>query len=297
MNLQRILCPVDFSECSRQAAAYAVMIAGRWGASVTALNVLPPIPASLPAGGAGLFPSFAFTPEDLQEFRDEVDSFVRGTGIDVPLDPVVAEGDAVEVITHMAGHLPADLLVMGTHGRSGLDRLVLGSVTEKMLRKAPCPVLTVPPRAPGASPAVVVRRVLCGVDFSPSSVKALALAESLARRTGARLTVVHVLESASVLETVGMGASGGGPGDPDVHAAARRRLERSLSKDARSGGYVSEVVLPGKPSREILRLAAEEHTDLIVLGAHGARTGALAFGSTPNHAVREAACPVLTVRA
>jgi nucleotide-binding universal stress UspA family protein len=297
MTIHRILCPVDFSECSRHAAAYAVMIARRWGASVTAVNVLPPVASFIPPSGEGLYPPFVFTPGDLQQFRAEVDAFVRGTGVDIPLDAVVVEGSVVAEITRLAEEVRADLVVMGTHGRSGFDRLVLGSVAEKMLRKAPCPVLTVPPRVPEASPTAVLRRVLCAVDFSPSSIKALEIAEALAAKVGARLTVLHVLEPASVLAPVPMGGAGSPPAEEDTSEQMQRRLERVISKDASLAGHVSTVVVPGKPHREILRLAGEQHGDLIVVGAHGGRVGVLAFGSVTNHVVREAACPVLTVRA
>jgi nucleotide-binding universal stress UspA family protein len=297
MQIRRILCPVDFSECSRHAAAYAVMIARRWGASVTAVNVLPPVAPSIPPTGEGLYPPFVFTPDDLQQFRNEVDAFVRGTGVEVPLDAVVVEGSVVAEITRVAAEVGADLLVMGTHGRSGYDLLVLGSVAEKILRKAPCPVLTVPPSVPEASPMTTLRRVVCAVDFSPSSIKALELAESLARRAGAHLTLAHVLEPLAVLAPAAPGGSGLAGDDRGRREETLRRLEQAVSEDTRTSGHFSAVVLSGKPHREILRLANEQHGDLIVLGAHGGRVGLLAFGSTPNHVVREAACPVLTVRA
>jgi len=298
MTINKILCPVDFSEFSRHAVEYAIGIARWYGASLTALNVLPPITSSIPPTGEGLYPAFVFSPDDLRQFRTELDAFVRGAGeVDVPIEAMVLEGSLAGEITRVATELPADLIVMGTHGRSGFERLVLGSVTEKMLRKAPCPLLTVPRRAPELVPVTLFRRILCATDFSPSAAKALALAESFAKETDAQLTILHVLEEVPLLEPVLMGAAGGPQTDAERRAAARQRLGDAISSEARTFSHVSEIVMPGaKPYREILRLADEQRSDLIVLGAHGGRTAALAFGSTPNHVVREAACPVLTVR-
>ena len=106
---------------------------------------------------------------------------------------MVESGYPVRHILARAAALPADLVVMGTHGRSGFERLVLGSVTEKVLRKAPCPVMAVPP------PAVTVGklpygRLLCPVDFSDSSEAALRFACSIAEEADARLTIVHVFD-------------------------------------------------------------------------------------------------------
>ena len=296
INVRRILCPVDFSEFSRHALDYAVAI-GRWyDARIVALHVLPPISAALPPTGEGLYPQIVFSPQDLEQFDKELASFAAASG-DAPVETQVLQGSVVGEIVGVATALPADLLVVGTHGRSGFDRLMLGSTTEKLLRKAPCPVLTVPARAPDATPiGALFTLMLCAVDFSPVSLRSLALAESLAGEAAARLCVMHVLEPVSVFEPVVAGGREAAV-SADVRREARRRLEELTSSDSRAFSDVAEVVVAGKPYREILREAAEQGSDLIVIGAHGGRFGLPAFGSTTNHVVREATCPVLTVRA
>jgi nucleotide-binding universal stress UspA family protein len=210
---------------------------------------------------------------------------------------MVVEGGVSREIVRVASGLPADLIVMGTHGRSGFDRLMLGSTTEKLLRKSPCPLMTVPAHAPDAVPVpVLFRRILCAVDFSPSSLRALSFAESLAEESDAHLRLIHVVEPRSIFEPVPMGASGGAVSDEEVRIEARRRLDAAISREARVYSHVSEIVISGKPYREILREAAEQESDLIVMGAHGGGIGALGFGSTTNHVVREATSPVLTLR-
>ncbi len=296
VKMRRILCPVDFSEFSRHALDYTAEIARWYDAGITALHVIPPMAPLLPAGGVGLYPPIAFTPQDLQQFRDELEAFAAATKA-AAIDCQVIQGSVAGEILRAAANLPADLIVMGTHGRSGFERVMLGSITEKILRKATCPVLTVPAAAP-VVPPVDARfgRVLCAVDFSPASQHALALAQSLAGEAAAPLAVLHVLEPASVFEPVVAA-------DPKLQAAienrhreTRERLRGLVGADTRAFTDVVEVVGSGKPYQEILRVANEQHADLIVMGAHGGHRGLAAFGSTTAHVVRQAPCPVLSVR-
>jgi nucleotide-binding universal stress UspA family protein len=292
--ITNILCPVDFSTFSRNALDHAAAIARWYDAPVTALHVLPPVTALLPAAGEGLYPPLVFSDDDLRQFRDELEAFARESGV-AHIECEVVQGSVAREIVRRANELAADLIVMGTHGRSGFDRLMLGSTTETLLQKAPCPVITVPAHAPDASPvSAPFTRVLCAVDFSPASLRALALAESLAGEAAANLNVMHVLEPVSVFEPVAA-ATGNLPVSAELQRAARHRLEELVTPDTRAFADVGETVASGKPYKEILRVAAEQRSDLIVLGMHG-RHGMAGFGSTTTHVVREAECPVLTVR-
>jgi nucleotide-binding universal stress UspA family protein len=212
------------------------------------------------------------------------------------MDVALVQGDPARSILSEAERLPADLLVMGTHGTSGFKRFILGSVTEKVLRQAIAPVLTVPPSA-GTLARLPFRRVLCGIDFSACSLSALEYARSLAGESGASLIVVHALEwpwdeppGPSFDEL------------PVAEAAAlrayrcRREREASSRLAALSPSGAQCRIVHGKAYAAMLRVAAEERADLIVLGV-GGRSGAdrALFGSTTNHVVRQAACPVLTI--
>jgi nucleotide-binding universal stress UspA family protein len=298
IEIEQILCPTDFSDFSRRALDHAVALARWYGASITALHVIPPIPSLLP-----LTPTYGnpivFTPEDVAQFERHVVDFAKESNAPRLVQPVVLQGGVTEEIVRVAEALPADLLVMGTHGRSGFDRLMLGSVTERMLRKAPCPLLTVPAAAPDAVPGVgePFRRILCAVDFFPSSMRALAFAESLANETDAALDILHVLEPLSVFEPVPMGAGGDPTINPEALAAARQRLRDATTWETREYSHVSQIVASGKPYVEILREAAERRSELIVMGAYGGHHRFPVFGSTTNQVVRAASCPVLTVRA
>jgi nucleotide-binding universal stress UspA family protein len=300
-DIKRVLCPIDFSETSRHALEQAAAVAGWYKARLTALHVYSPMFIPVPSLPT---PDHRVPESEWQRVTEQATTFVQtalraGTGVDV----IVDVGQPAAAILERAASLPADLIVMGTHGASGFEHLVLGSVTEKVLRKATCPVLTVPPRAHETS-RFPFTRVLCAVDFSEWSFAALALAASLAQESGAALDLVHVLEwpwhepPPPVFSEL-----------PPAQAAALAEFRRyvvesatsrldSLASDAtRDRCTVTARVSHGKPYVEILRVAADTGADLIVLGVHGRKVIDLAmFGSTTNQVVRRAMCPVLTLR-
>ena len=296
ISIQRILCPIDFSEFSRHAIDHAVAIAKWYDAGVTVLHVIPPVVPPSPTETAPLFPPIILSPEDLKQFAAAAERFVRTEVGDVPITATARQGSVVGEIVQLAETWPADLIVLGTHGRSGFDRLMLGSIAERVLRKATSPVLTVPRRIPDAVPTTgLFKRILCAVDFSPSSMKALSYAAALAEEADAKLTILHVMEH-HVLAPTAMGGIDL-PREIEVKDAALQRLREAIASDVRTYADVHEVVLAGKPYREILTQAEERHAELIVLGAHGGGLGTIAFGSTTDHVVRSAACPVLTLKA
>lgn len=298
LPLNRVLCPIDFSDCSRHALDYAAAVARQYGSTIAAFVVVPPATPLIPAGELGPYPLYVMSDEDAERLRTEVEKFVANSAVRVPFTAKVVEGNVVSWIVRQASELPADLIVMGTHGRSGFERLLLGSVTERVLLKAPCPVLTVPPHAPAvAISGTVFPRILCAIDFSSASMKALAVASSLARDSGVRLSVAHVLERFPIYEPVMMG----GPGTPEHDRVAREvaiaRLQAEIPAAMQRTTEIAQLVAEGKPYREILRLADELQAELIVIGAHGSVHGHQGFGSTTNQVVRRAMCPVLTVPA
>jgi nucleotide-binding universal stress UspA family protein len=192
--------------------------------------------------------------------------------------------------------------VLGTSGRSGLERLVLGSVAETVLRKATCPVVTVPARADGSADTGIFKRILCAIDFSHGSLRALDYAMALAQEVDARLTVLYVIESTPVVPsnaraTVLANASTLREYQAAAREAGLARLEACIPDEVRSYCSVETRLATGNAGEEILHVAAESASDLIVIGIHG-RSGAdlWFFGSTANQVARGATCPVLTLR-
>lgn len=293
---QRIVCPVDFSEFARHALDYAVAIARPNRAAVTALYVVPPVQTTYPMIGVGAYVPYVYTVEDLQQFRNVLERFVADVGY--PVEAVSVEAPVVDEILRRAAEMPADVVVMGTHGRSGFDRLLLGSVTERVVAKASCPVLTIPRRAPEAVPFTepLFQHVLCPIDFSPSAVAALELAETLAA-AGASLRVLYVAERLPSFQLVPEVGTGQADDPLQVVQRARQRVRNAIPDAVRRRSRVEEIVSEGHAAEEILRIAGDGDTDLIIMGAHGGHAGLLGFGSTTNHVIRGAACPVMTLKA
>ena len=303
-HIRRILCPVDFSGISRRAFDYAVAIAGWYESTITVLHVstiVPPVYATGPAP----VPTAVLTGEDRDQLLASMKRFAElEAGSSVPVEFEISEGNAAAEILAKANSTTADLIVIGTHGRSGFERLVLGSVTEKVLRKAACPVLSVPPLVPNIGPpsSALFKRVLCAIDFSDCSMRALNYAMSMAQEADARLTVVHVIEVPQEAPSDAHESVLTGPQTLTDFIAAAQEARRALLSDAvpdavRAYCTVETMMRTGKPYREILRVASEQQSDLIVIGIHGRSAVDLLFlGSTAQHIVRQALCPVLTLR-
>ena len=303
VTFARILCPVDFSEASRHALDQAIVVARWFEARLAVLhvysNVLLPVPGLAAHSYAASVP---LDPTELERLREQTRAFVAGSATDLTkVDILLEAGQPVPHILAAAG-THADLVVIGTHGTSGFEHLVLGSVTEKVLRKASCPVLTVPPRAHAAL-ALPFKRILCAVDFSESSLAAAKMAFALAQEANAQLDLLHVLDWPTD-DAVGWSIEA--PGGPifdiegyrrSLATAAASRLQSLMPGDAASWCQPRTQVVHGKPHRKILEAATADVADLIVPCVRGRNAVDLAmFGSTTNQVVRSALCPVLTAR-
>jgi nucleotide-binding universal stress UspA family protein len=292
MRVKTILCPVDRSDISDRAVAYATALARQYVARLSVLEVidwrLPPV-----AGSAVELPEMP--PEvqaDALGHLNAITAPAREAG--VPTEVGIDVGPVVKRILERASDVHADLIVVGTHGRGGFDRLALGSVAEKVLRKADVTVLTVPPGAVPPATERLFRTVLCAVDLSAASATVVDVAADLARRYGGQLIVVHVVPwpfddapGAAALEL-----------KRSLDTSAHSELTRLVAREPAPPVAVSTLVLTGGSKDAILACARDRHADLIVLGVsgHGAIDRVL-LGSTAHGVVRHSACPVLTVRA
>ena len=299
LTIRRILCPLDFSDCSRHALARAAAIAKAHEATITALHVVPTPVLMAPLPFETVRPVVPpLTAAQLERARADVTAFARlASTIAGPIDAEVIEASTIhEEIVSQAARLHADLIVMGTHGRGGFQRMFLGSVAERVLRLARSPVMTVGPSADGRSGTF--KNILCGIDFSDCSFAALDYALALADRASGHVTAVNVVE----WTPVGYDPLVGPPTDlagyrMSAAANARERLTKAIAT-ASTDIPVRKVVTSGKPHHELPRIAKDEGADLIVLGIHGHNPiDRFFFGSTVEPIVRHAECPVLTVRA
>jgi nucleotide-binding universal stress UspA family protein len=199
-----------------------------------------------------------------------------------------------EILAHAKTRRP-DLLVMGTHGRGGVQRLVLGSVAEKVLRLATCPVLTVRRGVRLASRSrSPFKTILCPTDFSVAANEAVTYAKRLAQEAGARLILMSAIEW-----PFGDTVTSGAVADlwESIESNASEALIRLLPRKSSHGPRADAIVAVGKASAAIVKVARARSVDLIVMGVSG--RGALdvaLLGSTTHHIIREGTWPVLTVR-
>lgn len=289
IRFDRLLCPIDFSETSAHAFDHAVALARWYDSRVTVIHVPALLLAPVPGDGDPL----PITREDLAQRLEAFVADARANG--VAIETGLRDGDPVREILREAETGAANLLVVGTHGRSGFERLVLGSVTEKILRKANCPVLTIPPGGRIDAHAVQAgyKAILCATDFSPAADAALDGALSLAQEADATLTILHVIETH--LDDV---AESGASYLDNLEQDARVRLAAAVPADARTWCTVVERVQRGRARQVIVDVAAACQAGVIVMGAYGSHAlDRLLFGSTTHRVIHGAGRPVLTLRA
>jgi nucleotide-binding universal stress UspA family protein len=295
-RITRILVPTDFSATSDEALTFAKGLAEQLGASLHLLHAFED-PFTTAAFAAEMYAPLPLSMRDnmlrdveqrlAERMPPEDKTRFNGT-------TQIVSGVPAKTIVEYAGSLGADLIVMGTHGRGGMAHFLLGSVTERVVRTASCPVLTIREAAAGA-----INRILVPTDFSTTSDAALDYANLLAERSGASLQLLHVIDDPFVTE--GLAAEAYIAEAPMLRSAMLRDAQSRLADRAvlkqPGGARVDTEVLFGHGAKTIAEYAAERGVDLIVMGTHG-RTGVahLLLGSVAERVVRTASCPVLTVR-
>jgi nucleotide-binding universal stress UspA family protein len=283
-TIKSVLVAIDFSPGSLAALDCATGLARRFSARLLAVHVARPYTTydPLPA-----FPTPApLDPERLGTIREDLRRLVASPGSEHPPGEVfVREGDPADEILALAAEEGVDLIVLGTHGHRGFERWILGSVTERVARKASCSVRI-----------SRFERVLCGLDLSDASATTLELAAAVAQTLGASLTVLYVADGShwyepgpvSGVDTAGVRQA--------VAAFARDRLGELIARHVPKGIPVDVQVAFGRAPREIERVATEG-ADLVVLGASSSRAvDRFFFGSTAQHVLRAGVGPVLLVR-
>lgn len=275
-----LLLAVDFSRPASRAVPYAVKLASTLNLSLTVVHVLqapPGFTSWRPAGRRSLNPLRT-------KALLELGRVVRvANDHQVTAEYKLLAGVPEEIILQTADEVRAALIVMGTHGRAGLDRLKLGSVADAVLRRAHGPVFTIHAAA-GGHPAVHplrlnLGRILVATDFSPSSAVALRHAAELARLLPGEVLLVHVADADS------------------TRTGLEKQFRQALSA-SRAGDVVGEqLLLHGDPAESILAHATRTKARLIVMGTQGRRgMERLILGSVAAAVIRGARCPVLVVR-
>jgi nucleotide-binding universal stress UspA family protein len=298
LEIKLILCPIDFSEFSVSAYRHALSLAAHYRATLVAQHIVELSRYPYAEYGASWGDYAEFSRALREGGKEQLQEFVKNHTLDdIQPELVVHQGVAPDCILSFAQARNADVIVMGTHGRRGYDRLVLGSVTNRVMRRATCPVLAIckPPHESGAADVAAdkgrghvhhLTRILFCTDFSENSERALTYAISATEEYDAELTLLHVLEELpSPAKT------------EEAIATATEQLDKLIPPGARKTLKIKTAVRIGKPYQQIVQLALEAHIDLVAMGVRGRGALDLAvFGSTTYRVLQLGPCPVLAVR-
>jgi nucleotide-binding universal stress UspA family protein len=282
IGFKNILFATDFSSTTELALPYALQIARRSGGTLHAVHVIQPdiYPLVPPS-------EWSKMAQEEKEFRERKKNELEQAFQGIPHEFLLPSGDVWDKLENIIEDQDIDLVVLGTHGRTGLRKILLGSVAEKVFRKAVCPVLTVGPAVASKAKhaaAAEFNRILYATDFSPESLAAAPYAVCVAKENRAQLILMHAIQSEE-------------PGHVDT---AYQTLRDVVPSGANLEFKPRLVVEPGAPHAGILGVAARHDVDLIVLGVRRAPGNPAVVARFPHSIVYdimvEAACPVLTVR-
>jgi nucleotide-binding universal stress UspA family protein len=279
---KNILFATDFSSTTELALPYALQIARRSGGTIHAVHVIAPdvYPLVPPS-------EWAKMAQEEKEFREKKRTELEEALHDVPHQFLLPSGDVWDNLETVIEEEDIDLVVLGTHGRTGVEKILLGSVAEKIFRRAHCPVLTVGPGLSSKTRSVTgagLRRILYATDFGPESLAAAPYAVCLAKEHGAELILVHSIHTTE-------------SGQVDT---AFQTLRDVVPSGAGLEFKPTLVVAHGAPQATILEAATKHDADLIVLGVRSGPRYSAVIAHFPRSIVylilAEAPCPVLTIR-
>jgi len=283
--LRNILYATDFSTAAEAALPYALGIAKQYSSTVHAVHVR--FPATYPVVGPEAMPQIIEAAEEQAKLEAQQLHDILAT---VPHEIFVSEGDLWLTIEDVVKKHNIDLIVIGTHGRTGVGRVLLGSVAEEIFRKATCPVLTVGPHiCRDTERRLEMKQILYATDFTPESLSALPYAVSLAQEHQAQLTILNVIGEPEVGDLV----------HPEHFVeSTMRQLRKLVPSEADRWCEPQFKVARGNAAEKIMETAIALGADLIVLGVREEGTGAVTHmrRTTAHQVITHAECPVLTVR-
>jgi nucleotide-binding universal stress UspA family protein len=281
LQIKNILFATDFKHDGSVALPYALSAARRYESTLHVVHVVDVSPFAAPG------PTSAMRAVEAQAIREAKETALEFEPAlsSVPHNVVIRKGEVSKEIFHVVEQEKIDLIVLGTHGRAGVSKAIMGSVAEKIFRNAPCPVMTIGPRIHGEPDRFAeLHSILVPCDFSSESAQAVSYAVSLALAHQARLYLVHVA-----------------PSDELPHASLRQALHNVIPPEADFSFAPKVFIEVGVPSQQILELAEEMAVDAIVLGV---KPPAILKGTSTHQVmatavkiVSAAGCPVITVRA
>jgi nucleotide-binding universal stress UspA family protein len=286
ITITKILCPVDFFPASDAAVNYAAGLAENYAATIHLLHVVTPVPV-------GAY-EYAFDATEIMKSLEkrsmaEMKELVERTKkAGVAAEAELRVGDVYEEIKAAIEEVKPDLIVMGTHGRRGVERWFMGSTTEKLLRHSPVPLVTISAAGEKSFAAPRFGRILVTTDFSEGTPDALAYAFSVAQENESQVTLLHVVHDVA--------ADLSGKYHESLINGVRKQLDEMVPAEAKNWCNIVTRIETGVPYRIILRTLENEKVDLLVMNIHGkGMLDRALLGSTAERVVRAASCPVMLI--
>jgi nucleotide-binding universal stress UspA family protein len=285
ISIKTILCPVDFFPASDAAVNYAAGLAANYEAGIHLLHVITPLPAMPYEYAIDTSPIVKSMEDEAKAELQNLSDKVKAAGINVEYE--VRAGDVYEEIKRSMDSVKPQIIVMGTHGRRGVERWFMGSTTEKLLRHSPVPLITISGTGEKAG-TPRFRRILVTTDFSEGTADALAYAFSVAQENESQITLLHVVHDVA--------ADVSGKYRDSLIQGVRTQLDDLVPAEATPWCDVNTEVETGVPYRIILRAIEDQKIDLLVMNIHGkGMLDRALLGSTAERVVRVAPCPVMLI--
>ena len=285
ISIKTILCPVDFFPASDAAVSYAAGLAANYEAGIHLVHVITPLPVMPYEYAIDTSPIMKSMQDTAKAELQDLAARIKGAGVFV--DHEVRAGDVYEEIKRSIEIVKPQIVVMGTHGRRGVERWFMGSTTERLLRHSPVPLITI--SGAGEKPGTPrFRRILVTTDFSEGTADALAYAFSVAQENESQITLLHVVHDVA--------ADVSGKYRESLMQGVQKQLDDLVPVEATTWCDVNTNVEAGVPYRIILRVLEDQKIDLLVMNIHGkGMLDRALLGSTAERVVRVAPCPVMLI--
>jgi nucleotide-binding universal stress UspA family protein len=296
VNFDKILCTTDLSELSNRSMSAGVALAKEFNSKLYVCHVVD-LTIQAAYGDVVLAP-LELQNQTTEYALDHISEFIGEQ--DVDWEALVTTGHPSDEIAKLVSDHHIDLTVVATHGRSGLKRLVLGSVTERLMRILPCPLLIVKSLESDDTTIqhldLKIEKILVGCDFSPYSELAFQYGLSLAQEFESEVHLVHVVETPAYKGMMKFTVNQGEEFENELHGRIKEKLTHMIPRESVAWCDPKIVLLGGHPHEEIIKHASLNNIDLIVLGIRGRNLfEALFTGSTTDRVLRQSSCPVLSV--
>lgn len=319
---QRIMCAVDFSDFTNTTLAYSIALSREFNAKLFLVHVVIEVEPLLKSSEIAIDVK-ALQKRHMNDAFEQIAALVKET--DVSYKILIAKGEPADRIRDLALEHRADMIITATHGNSGIKRLLLGSVTEKLLKTVHCPLLVLNTQKldlpSGTTPEIKLKKIMVGCDFSQDSKLAFDYGLSLAQEFQAELYLAHVVKPSENLELKASDYIDITPTDyvkwrssdyfemqkrsmdekREKFNQLRENLERQLyfmvPEESRNWCTPRTTLLDGEPYKELIAYAQKEKIDMIVLGIRGHTLWEkLMVGSTTDRIIRQSPCPILAVQ-